>query len=167
MTDISQYYKILGLDITASATEIKTAYRNLAKKWHPDRFVNVPEQLKQAEQEIQKINEAYEIIKDRIQDKIKFNIDRTINIQKYDGIYHYNLGVEFAEKEEYQNAIAEFSQAIKLNNNYIKAYQYRGFVFSKLGYEYRANADFRKVAEIKLNSQKNPNSSSYYNHQKR
>lgn len=154
MTDISKYYKILGLDITASSTEIKTAYRSLAKKWHPDRFVNVPEQLKQAEQEIQKINEAYEILKDRIQDTTNLNSDRKIKIQKYDEIYHYNLGVEFADKEDYQNAITEFSQAIKLDSNYIKAYQYRGFILSKLGYEYRANADFRKVAEIKRNSQK-------------
>ena len=49
MNNIAQYYKILGLDITSSTTEVKTAYCGLAKKWHPDRFISQPEKFKQAE----------------------------------------------------------------------------------------------------------------------
>ncbi len=154
MTHIFKYYEVLGLDTTASAAEVKTAYRSLAKKWHPDRFINVPDRLQQAEQEIQKINEAYEIIKEHIQITIKTDHSPRIKTKKSDANYYYNLGVELAEKEEYNSAIAEFTQAIKLDSQYIKAYQYRGFILSKLGYENRADTDFKKVSQLKFNNRR-------------
>jgi DnaJ-class molecular chaperone len=52
-------YKILALHRNASADEIKTAYRKLAKQWHPD--VN---DLPDAEQKFLAIQEAYEILTD-------------------------------------------------------------------------------------------------------
>ena len=160
MNSISQYYKILGLELTASTAEIKIAYRNLAKKWHPDRFISQPEQLKKAEQEIQKINQAYEIIKEYIQNAKNIDTKTQLKTQIYDADHHYNLGVKLAEQENYQEAIAEFSQAIKLNNEYIKAYQYRGFILSKLGYENRADADFGKVKKIKINNKQSKTNNS-------
>ena len=53
------YYKILGLETSrVSIEEIKIAYRNSAKKYHPD--VNVGDSL--AEERIKDINEAYRIL---------------------------------------------------------------------------------------------------------
>ena len=54
------YYKILGVSKDASADEIKSAYRKLARKYHPD--VN-PENPK-AEDTFKDINEAYEALSD-------------------------------------------------------------------------------------------------------
>lgn len=42
MKDIEQYFEILGLKTGASLDEVKGAYRDLVKVWHPDRFIQEP-----------------------------------------------------------------------------------------------------------------------------
>jgi len=51
------YYDILGVPKSASAAEIKSAYRKLALKWHPDR-----NKEKDAHEKFKEINEAYEVL---------------------------------------------------------------------------------------------------------
>ena len=58
--EYKDYYKILGVDKTASADEIKKAYRKLARKHHPD--VNPND--KTAESKFKELQEAYDILKD-------------------------------------------------------------------------------------------------------
>ncbi len=55
------YYAVLGVDRNASASEIKKAYRKLARKYHPD--VNPGD--KEAEEKFKAINEAYEVLSDK------------------------------------------------------------------------------------------------------
>lgn len=55
------YYEDLGISKSASADEIKKAYRKLAMKWHPDRNQDNKEQ---AEQKFKEINEAYGVLSD-------------------------------------------------------------------------------------------------------
>ncbi len=54
------YYKILGLDKTATPKDIKDAYRKLAKQYHPDLNPND----KEAQRKFQQINEANEVLSD-------------------------------------------------------------------------------------------------------
>ena len=54
------YYKILGVSETASEEEIKKAYRELAKKYHPDRVGGD----KAAEEKFKDISEAYSVLSD-------------------------------------------------------------------------------------------------------
>ncbi len=54
------YYEILGITKGASETEVKKAFRKLARKFHPD--VNPGD--KAAEQKFKEINEAYEVLSD-------------------------------------------------------------------------------------------------------
>jgi len=54
------YYKILGLDTSASQADIKKAYRKLARKYHPDLNPND----KSAQARFQQINEANEVLSD-------------------------------------------------------------------------------------------------------
>src|SRR5579862_4945222 len=58
--EYKDYYKILGVGRTASADEIKKAFRRLARKFHPD--VNPND--KSAETRFKEINEAYEVLSD-------------------------------------------------------------------------------------------------------
>jgi curved DNA-binding protein len=54
------YYKILGIDKSASTDDIKKAYRKLARKYHPD----VNPNNKEAHKKFQEINEANEVLSD-------------------------------------------------------------------------------------------------------
>ena len=54
------YYKLLGLDKTATPKDIKNAYRKLARKYHPDLNPND----KDAKKKFQEINEANEVLSD-------------------------------------------------------------------------------------------------------
>ena len=63
MSQVETYYQILGLKPGATAAEVKHAYRTLAKTWHPDLFPDRSQLKQQAEEEIKKINEAYQQLK--------------------------------------------------------------------------------------------------------
>ena len=54
-------YKILEIDTNATISQIKTAYRKMAKKYHPDKVLHLgKEHQKGAEEKFRKVQEAYE-----------------------------------------------------------------------------------------------------------
>lgn len=77
------YYKLLGINKTATSDEIKKAYRKMARKYHPD--LNPDD--KEAEKKFQAINEANEVLSDPEKRK------------KYD-----RYGENWKHQEAYQNA---------------------------------------------------------------
>lgn len=79
------YYKILGLQNNkVTMAEIKTAYREQAKKYHPD--VNIAN--KKYEERFKDINEAYRVLSD------------SISKRKYDRMWNRNVGRKNASYEE-------------------------------------------------------------------
>src|SRR3954451_22325863 len=55
------YYEILGVKKTATEAELKKAYRDLAKKFHPDKNKG----NKEAENRFKEISEAYAVLSDK------------------------------------------------------------------------------------------------------
>ncbi len=77
------YYKILGISKTATDKEIKTAYRKLARKYHPD----LNPDNKEAELKFKELNEANEVL------------SNAENRKKYD-----KYGEDWQHGEEYEKA---------------------------------------------------------------
>ncbi|KAA8545228.1 hypothetical protein F0562_020012 [Nyssa sinensis] len=61
----SCYYSVLGIRTDASFSDIRTAYRKLALKWHPDRWTKNPSVAGEANRRFQKIQEAYSVLSDQ------------------------------------------------------------------------------------------------------
>lgn len=61
--DLLECYRILELEPGATPAEVKQAYRDLAKIWHPDRFPNEPRVQEKAQEKLKEINRAYEQLK--------------------------------------------------------------------------------------------------------
>ncbi|MFY9780963.1 MAG: J domain-containing protein [Candidatus Baltobacteraceae bacterium] len=55
------YYEVLGVPKSAAEKDVKSAYRKLARKWHPDAN---PNNQKAAEEKFKEITEAYEVLGD-------------------------------------------------------------------------------------------------------
>lgn len=93
---MKDYYQILGIDKTATAAQIKKAYRELAKRYHPD--VNG---APNSEERFKAISEAYSVLSDK--DK-RFRYDNRDTYQSYTHTY--------TQKEAYEQWQA-YNQTIK------------------------------------------------------
>ena len=91
------YYETLGVDRNASAEEIKSAYRKLARKWHPD--LHTGDEKQKAEERFKQINEAYEVLSDQDKrakyDQLGQDWDKAESYQSspgWDNMRHYTSG---------------------------------------------------------------------------
>ena len=116
MSDYINYYDLLGISKDASNDEIKKAYRDQAKKWHPDlnKDPKAPEMAR-------KINEAKEILLDE-------------NKRKEYDIYLDN----------YKNGIYDKINKNTYNNNYEEK-TYTKWEYFKLYLKYYKTGIFRKI----------------------
>ncbi|OGS43468.1 MAG: molecular chaperone DnaJ [Elusimicrobia bacterium RIFOXYD2_FULL_34_15] len=84
------YYEILSVSKSASADEIKKAYRNLAMQFHPDRVA--ADKKKEAEERFKEISEAYAILSDTEKRKL------------YDQYGHAGIDNRYTSEDIFRNA---------------------------------------------------------------
>lgn len=129
---MSNYYETLGVAKTATADEIKKAYRTLAFKYHPDRNPGNAE----AEEKFKQISAAYDVLGDeakRRQYDMGYSTDsysssQTAGNQQYQRQYQYTYSNPFGDDSfwEWFNS-AQFrsrNQQTQNTNNYYNQYDY-------------------------------------------
>lgn len=62
MDELKRCYELLGVRPGACVQELKTAHRDLAKVWRPDRFAHDPRLQQKAQEKLKEINEAYDLL---------------------------------------------------------------------------------------------------------
>lgn len=101
---MEDYYSVLGVAKTASADEIKKAYRKLAFKYHPDRNSGDA----RAEEMFKKINEAYSVLGDeekrRMYDSPSFTDSQTF----YNNYGNYNTYGGYSESFDGEDPFEAF-----------------------------------------------------------
>jgi molecular chaperone DnaJ len=94
------YYEILGLTRNASSDEIKKAYRNLAKEYHPDKNPN----NKEAEEKFKEVSEAYEVLSD---DQKKAKYDQYGHVSGNGGPSYESMFDEYFRRQNRQVRVGE------------------------------------------------------------
>lgn len=137
---VEDYYKILGINKSASILEIKRAYKKLAFKYHPDRNIGD----KKAEAMMNLLNEAIGVFEDPIRKKDYDDLLVKQNFKnKQESVFEE--GLEHAAKGEFLEAIKCFSEAVKINKCDHKAFFNRAQVYFNLGEYAEAAKDFEIV----------------------
>jgi molecular chaperone DnaJ len=117
---VKNYYEVLGISKTASADEIKKAYRNLAFKYHPDR--NSGDKV--AEEKFKEINEAYDVLSDE-KKRADYDSFGTSN-SRYSGTNNsYNRNNDFTNEETFWNWFNGNTTNSYGNNNTYRNYYYQ------------------------------------------
>ena len=79
-------YKVLGVDPAATDEEVKKAYRELARKYHPDNYVNTP-LSDLASEKMKEVNEAYETIQKMRKEQAERGYSSSGSYQSNSGSY--------------------------------------------------------------------------------
>lgn len=125
------YYSILNISLSASDKEIKTAYRKLAKKYHPDTCKG---DKKEAEKKMREINEAYDTLsnkelRDKYDEKMGLNKKTSNpNYSRYQGNNTPNNVVNKKPNNTYYDLKNNYNYNIRYGkNNYNTYYDPKGY----------------------------------------
>lgn len=114
---VKNYYQVLGVDYEASHEEIKTAFRRLARRYHPD--VNPND--KTAEEKFKQINEAYDTLSDakkRQQYDLEFfGTSKRRRIPRTSNTNRAKRENDFPPFNGFTNFVDEFRQRTVTSNN--------------------------------------------------
>ena len=142
-------YKVLGVSPSATDEEIKEAYRNLAKKYHPDQYAGSPI-AELADEKMKEINEAYdEIVNQR---KNRTSTGYAGNAGGYSG-YGYARNSGYADVRNFINAgrIADAEQilnGVPAESRNAEWYFLKGSVLYRRGWLEEAKDHFSRACQM-------------------
>ncbi len=152
-------YKVLGVEPTATDDEVKKAYRELARKYHPDNYVNTP-LADLAGEKMKEINEAYETVqKMRKEQAERGSSHHTGYNGSYGGTSNFaDIRSCIAARDFYEAGIR--LDSVPMGERNAEWYYLKGFVFRAKGWFFEAskyfdtacrmdpgNAEYRNAAE--------------------
>ena len=141
-------YQVLGIERTATDEEVKKAYRELAKKYHPDNYVNTP-LADLAEDKMKEINEAYETI----QKSRKENTGRASDPYRSNGNGNAYGRERLSEIRSYIESNNFYEAEIRLNsvpnaNRNAEWFFLKGVVFRARGWYFEASKYFEAACRM-------------------
>jgi len=106
MDKYQEYLEIMNLSQNYSIDELKISYKNLIKKYHPDKYEG-NELRELAEEKLKKINEAYSFLKERLE-----NSKSTENMKEEDFFYKTFEVISFRLKNDIQPLLEQIYEHI-------------------------------------------------------
>ncbi|SKA85256.1 DnaJ domain-containing protein [Caloramator quimbayensis] len=137
-------YEVLGIKEGATKEEIRQAYRELVKKYHPDRYSDNP--LKDlAEEKMREINEAY--------DYLMKNQDESFNYRGDNNSYSYNSSYNDSFKRvrsfiQMNNIRAAEDELSRINMRNGEWYYLRGIISMKKGWYSEGYEDLQRAVQM-------------------
>ncbi len=164
-------YSVLGISPSASDDEVKKAYRELARKYHPDNYHDNP-LADLASEKMKEINEAYDTITKTREQGSSYGSGNAYQRQSRSGAYQQsNTGAN------YNSAYAQIRNLINANNlaaaetmlNNISArdaqwHYLMGSVYWRKGWMDEAGRHFRTAASMEPGNIEYRNAVQYMNH---
>ena len=140
-------YEVLGVSETATDEEIKTAYRNLAKKYHPDNYNDSP-LADVAEEKMKEVNEAYDRICDMRRNGShsssyngSYGTGNSYTRTSYPDVRQYIMNGRLDDAMELLNGIPD-------TNRDAEWYFLMGMVFSRKGWNDQAYSYFQRAYQM-------------------
>ena len=142
-------YKVLGVDKNATDEEIKSAYRDLAKKYHPDNYVGSP-LADLAGEKMKEINEAYDKI-NRQRQQERGRDESFGESESYSQSYRDES--RFADIRQLINEQNFYEADVQLNavdpsERTAEWYYLKGHVFAARGWYFEASRNFSTASEM-------------------
>jgi len=150
------YYQALNVAKDASEAEIKRAYFNLARKYHPDRFDrNLPASIRnQVEEVFDYITKAYRTLTNR-EKRIEYNSRVSVSGKEEEANLSKKAEIKFRQGKtlfnqgKYEDALTLLEEAVRLRPNKGDYYLMLGMTESRIPfYRKKAEQDFLKAIEL-------------------
>lgn len=171
---MENWYKFLEIKNFSDIKEVKQAYRNLSRKYHPDNFIGSSESEKQKSEKVQqKLNEIWQTLSDEkkkqtYDEKLKYELDRQ-KYSSYSKATNQNRKNTFSSQDSRKKSFSSqgsqkgFFSSEDYQKGFFSSENYQKGFFSSENYQkgFFSSEDYRKGFFSSYDSRSNSFSSQY------